>query len=322
MTHITHAGQFLRALARGAGADLETLQNETRQDLGYATAVNLLAAESFRLAARARLADARRGALGKFLKKTHLNPPLTQDIAIDRINGALSSDRVETHRSDLTLFMLLTRGAMTEQAVDELVTRAERTVTEDDLREVYPPQTYPRRTEPAGSGPWDVSDLSNPREGRADFGALLVPRSPAPEFREFRFTREGDRHAAVLVSFDNAVLRLEAFSAPFGPLWPAARAELVAHGLSETTVEREGPFGVELLFEPPAGGEDDYRLWRVLGFDGPGWMLRGLISASGDLGPKLTRVLEGVFGETVVVPPENALLSGVVLPLDLTRASE
>jgi hypothetical protein len=51
-------------------------------------------------------------------------------------------------------------------------------------------------------------------------------------------------------------------------------------------------------------------------------MLRGLISASGDLGPKLTRVLEGVFGETVVVPPENALLSGVVLPLDLTRASE
>jgi hypothetical protein len=298
-------------------SELVSARDDLHADDRAVVMLPALAAESFRMAVHARFGVAYRGSIGTFAAGVRLDPPIDQIEAIERIEAALGAERIEHGELDITLFALMARDAMSASAVDEILVRAERTIAED-RNEVYPPQGYPARTEPARSGPWDISDLPGPRQGWTDFGTLLVPCPTAPEFVEFRVDGdEPDRYVTVVVDFGEAGLRLDAYSAPFGPLWPEVRAELAAKGGEEVA----GPCGTEVQFPSLGADHDSVTLARMLGHDGPGWLLRGAILTHSTPSPDVIHALEDVFRETVVAPPGIALLPRTALPIDVLRAA-
>lgn len=153
------------------------------------------------------------------------------------------------------------------------------------------------------SGPWDVGELDDPQAGRVDLGSLLLRVPPGLELR--LMDREGDI-VAVEIHASRSVLELNAFAAPPGGLWRSLRGEL-ARAVARrggTSRERAG-IGIELWTQTVDHGalpdEDGIRHMRFLGVDGPGWLLRGVLSWYRNPIEAEITVLEEILRNAVVV---------------------
>jgi Protein of unknown function (DUF3710) len=163
---------------------------------------------------------------------------------------------------------------------------------------------------PRPDGPWDVTEVGSPGEGRVDLGGLFVP---GVEGMELRVEVAGDSIVAATVVLQNSAIQLQAFAAPRSEgIWGEVRAE-IASGITQqggVIDEVEGPLGWELRAQVPVqlpDGTNGVQLVRFVGVDGPRWFLRGVISGQGAVQPETAGVLEQIFRDTVVVRGESPM---------------
>lgn len=163
---------------------------------------------------------------------------------------------------------------------------------------------------PRPDGPWDISELEKPQEGRVDLGGLLIP---GVEGMELRVEVAGDAIVAATLVLGNSAIQLQAFAAPKSEgIWGEVREE-IATGITQQgglVEEEEGPLGWHLRAQVPVqlpDGTQGVQLVRFVGCDGPRWFLRGVISGQAAVQPEVAGVLEQVFQQTVVVRGETPM---------------
>ncbi|MFJ5679175.1 DUF3710 domain-containing protein [Streptomyces sp. NPDC093097] len=163
---------------------------------------------------------------------------------------------------------------------------------------------------PRPDGPWDVSEVKEPGEGRVDLGGLFVP---GIEGMELRVEVAGDAIVAATIVLQDSAVQLQAFAAPRSEgIWGEVREE-IATGITQqggVIDEVEGPLGWELRAQVPVqlpDGTNGVQVVRFVGVDGPRWFLRGVISGQGAVQPQAAGVLEHIFQDTVVVRGEGPM---------------
>ncbi|NEE52050.1 DUF3710 domain-containing protein, partial [Streptomyces sp. SID8455] len=76
---------------------------------------------------------------------------------------------------------------------------------------------------PRPDGPWDLSEVSQPGEGRVDLGGIFVP---GVEGMELRVEVAGDAIVAATVVLRDSAVQLQAFAAPKRQgIWGEVREE-------------------------------------------------------------------------------------------------
>ncbi|GAA0481332.1 DUF3710 domain-containing protein [Streptomyces sp. NPDC046215] len=164
--------------------------------------------------------------------------------------------------------------------------------------------------EPRPDGPWDISEVREPGEGRVDLGGLFVP---GVEGMELRVEVAGDAIVAATIVLRDSAVQLQAFAAPKREgIWGEVRDE-IASGITQqggVVDEVEGPLGWELRAQVPVAlpdGAQGVQLVRFIGCDGPRWFLRGVISGQGAVQPQTAGLLEQIFQDTVVVRGDSPM---------------
>lgn len=149
-------------------------------------------------------------------------------------------------------------------------------------------------------GPWDSTEKSGTEEqGYIDLGSLLVRGEEGLALQLPADNEEGDIGSVMLVADDSA-LELRAFAATrSGGLWDEVRADILEEvaRLGGECAEAEGPFGAELQVTMPAtmpDGETGVQPSRIIGVEGPRWMLRATL-----------------LGEAALFPEEHALMAAL-----------
>ncbi|MFI8073102.1 DUF3710 domain-containing protein [Streptomyces sp. NPDC086033] len=134
-------------------------------------------------------------------------------------------------------------------------------------------------------GPWDERDDRRPLGGElVDLGGLLVPTEPGLKI-ELMSSREDGSLAGVTLIRGRTAIQLQAFRALGDTSWATVREDLARtmRGRGGSAEERVGPAGPELQavvrIQGPPG--KDRQTARVLGHDGPGWILRGFVTGVG-----------------------------------------
>jgi hypothetical protein len=182
---------------------------------------------------------------------------------------------------------------------------------------------------PAAGGPWDIAD-DYPEAERIDCGSLLVP---VREGFEVQINVAGEQEAWVAIVQGESGMQLQAFAAPrSGGLWDDVRHEIMAN-IAESggsCQELPGPAGVELTGRVPVGEENGRsqrpQPVRFLGFDGPRWFLRGVVSGPAATDPAVGAPFYDLFAGVVVVrgdypaPPRELL--EIRLPDEARQALE
>jgi hypothetical protein len=187
--------------------------------------------------------------------------------------------------------------AGTDAAADEELQEQ----TDDEAKRVKLPPA------PRPDGPWDLSEVTDPGEGRVDLGGMFVP---GVEGMELRVEVAGDSIVAATVVLRDSAIQLQGFAAPKREgIWEEIREE-IASGITQqggVIDEVEGPLGWELRAQVPVqlpDGKHGVQMVRFVGVDGPRWFLRGVISGQGAVQPEQAGLLEQIFRDTVLVRGE------------------
>jgi hypothetical protein len=180
----------------------------------------------------------------------------------------------------------------------------------------------------AGTGPFDVDDVKGDGVTRVDLGSLLLVPEAGRELRLQVDERTQEVAAVVLAGADGA-LELRAFSAPRnGDLWSDVRPQLAADMARRggTATEREGRFGTELVCQlsvTTPDGRAAQQPSRIIGINGPRWMLRATLLGRPALNPEAASEWEDTLASVVVRRGEHAMPVGdplpVVLPSDARK---
>ena len=158
-------------------------------------------------------------------------------------------------------------------------------------------------------GPFDVSEVDPAileAEDRIDLGALVITGLPGMELRLQVDEQSGDVQAILLVLEDSA-LELRAFAAPrTSGIWSEVRREIAAEAtrMGGTATESEGSFGTELVLVVPVQdpeGQIFSQTSRVIGVDGPRWLLRATVLGRAAVEPEAAPPMEEALRSVVVV---------------------
>jgi len=186
------------------------------------------------------------------------------------------------------------------------------------------PSTVGRRAE----GPWDVSEVDDPSDGRVSLGALWIPGRTGLELRVEADPATNVVIAVVLVMGTSA-LQVQPFAAPRSEgIWTDVRTEIKAGITKEggTADEVEGPFGPELRTNLQVKGPDgrsESQRGRFIGVDGPRWFLRGVLTGDAVVSDEAAAELLEVFRDVVVVRGADAMAPRDPIPLRLpTQVTE
>lgn len=173
-------------------------------------------------------------------------------------------------------------------------------------------------------GPYDAADVdpSEPGSHRVDLGSLLVPPVEGVEL-QLRADQASGTVTGVLLAGPDAAVELQVFAAPkSGGLWADVRREIggEATRLGGTVDERDGAYGSELLVRVPVRTQDGRagsRLSRVVGFEGPRWLLRAtFLGAAAEMADP-DGALERAVRDVVVVRGSGPMSPREQLPLRL-----
>ncbi|NMN00403.1 hypothetical protein G1C96_0982 [Bifidobacterium sp. DSM 109958] len=167
------------------------------------------------------------------------------------------------------------------------------------------------------TGPWDVDDEDVPDyDEYLDIGSLMLPMLPM-QFENAALRLKGDRATGAvlgaIITVGNSTLELEAYAAPktMG-LWDDVRADL--RDANQEATEVDGTFGKELLL--PVHLKGGTVLTRIVGVDGPRWMLRGIFAGkAAEDGEEQKKVLDEYFTKVVVVRGEEPLAPRDMIPM-------
>ena len=144
---------------------------------------------------------------------------------------------------------------------------------------------------------------------------------------------QGTIGSIVLVT-EKSGLELRAFAdARSGGLWDAVRSDLEeeAERLDGEADQVDGPFGTELHVKVPVttpDGEEGFQPTRIIGIEGPRWMLRATFLGQEALEPGDDSLLMKALHDVVVVrgdeprAPRDALLISIEEDLDPVTDSD
>lgn len=179
----------------------------------------------------------------------------------------------------------------------------------------------------SAGGPWDVDEATDLETvPRIDLGALLVAPLGDRELR-VQVDEKSGAVRAVLLANDAGALELRAFAAPRnGDLWGEVRPQIAADTSRRggTATEREGRFGTELVCEvrmTRADGVAGTQTSRVIGVNGPRWMLRATFLGDPARQPDAAAEWEDAIGQVVVRRGNHAMPVGEQLPLTLPEGA-
>ncbi|OXM99502.1 DUF3710 domain-containing protein [Bifidobacterium vansinderenii] len=163
-------------------------------------------------------------------------------------------------------------------------------------------------------GPWDVDDENIPDyDDYLDIGSLYLPFLQGIELR-LKGNRQTNQILGATITWGDSSLELEAFAAPksFG-LWDDVRSDLM--DANRGAEEQEGTFGTELILPVKVGKK--ILKTRIVGVDGPRWMLRGVFSgpAATDEGSEEKKTLDKYFSDVVVERGEEPLAPRDLIPM-------
>jgi hypothetical protein len=159
------------------------------------------------------------------------------------------------------------------------------------------------------AGPFDSSEVDPSEleaEDRIDLGALVITGMPGMELRLQVDEQSGDVQAILLVLEDSA-LELRAFAAPkTSGIWSEVRREIAAEAtrMGGTASETDGPFGTELVLVVPVEDPDGQifsQTSRVIGVDGPRWLLRATVLGRAAVEPDAAPPMEQSLRNVIVV---------------------
>lgn len=172
------------------------------------------------------------------------------------------------------------------------------------------------------SGPYDASAVPPGVVNRVDLGAIQVAG-----FTDMQLHFETDpsktTFVSVVAAYRDAALRLQALASPrSGGLWDDMRPQIAASISSAggDVEEVQGVFGTELHGVVPAVTPDGQQVRqpvRLVGVEGPRWMLHGVFMGSAPMDEQMAELFEDVFSQVVVVRGSQPMAPGEVLPLIL-----
>ncbi|WP_158840095.1 DUF3710 domain-containing protein [Saccharothrix deserti] len=170
--------------------------------------------------------------------------------------------------------------------------------------------------ESAEDGPFDESQAPNDGLNRLDLGSI---RLPVPEGAQLQVEMDpaGSVRAVHLLTTVGQ-LTVSAFAAPKSDrLWPEVSGEMIAQFKSDgfRIIRENGDWGEEILAR-----NNEVHL-RVVGVDGPRWMLRGIAAApTEEQSVRATDALYALMRDTIVVRGEQAMPVRTPLPIELPEA--
>jgi uncharacterized protein DUF3710 len=165
-------------------------------------------------------------------------------------------------------------------------------------------------------GPYDSEDLPEDDAERVDLGSLLIAAEPNRELRLQVDEASGVVQSVVIAGPDGA-LELRAFAAPRnGDLWSEARPQIAAEVAQSggTATERQGPWGPELICEVRQRGGGS-QVSRVVGINGPRWMLRCSLLGAAASRPDDAKEWEDSIRRVAVHRGAHAMPVGEGLPV-------
>jgi hypothetical protein len=172
------------------------------------------------------------------------------------------------------------------------------------------------------TGPWDSESLPGDEVDRVDLGSLRVAPRDGAELRLQVDENTGEVQSVMLASEDGA-MELRAFAAPRnGELWEEVRPQIAADvsGHGGTATEREGRWGTELVCQMQVvlpDGNQALQPSRIIGVNGPRWLLRATFLGQPAVEPELTAEWGEALASVVVHRGSHAMPVGDALPLTL-----
>ena len=188
----------------------------------------------------------------------------------------------------------------------------------DDAGEVIP------------TGPYDVNDLDKAEleaEDRIDLGGLVITGIPGMELR-LQVDEQTNEVQAVLLVVSDSALELRAFAAPkTAGIWSEVRREIAAEAtrMGGTATEGTGPFGPELTLVVPVqdpGGQMYSQTSRVIGVDGPRWLLRATVLGRAAVEPDAAEPMIDTLRNVIVVRGNEPMAVRESLPLRLPEGAQ
>jgi hypothetical protein len=198
---------------------------------------------------------------------------------------------------------------------DPETTATEAVVEEEDIR---------------AEGPFDSTELDQElleAEDRIDLGALVITGLPGMELR-LQVDEQSGQVQAVLLVLEDSALELRAFAAPKkSGIWSEVRREIAAEAsrMGGTATETEGPFGTELVLVVPVEdpeGQIFSQTSRVIGVDGPRWLLRATLLGRAAVEPDAAPPMEQALRNVVVVRGSEPMAVREPLPLRLPPGAQ
>ena len=208
-----------------------------------------------------------------------------------------------------------------DDAVDQLEERDDE-ASDDDLDELA--AARPR-------GPWDRAETDADSDGPdfVDLGGLIVRGRPGLELR-LQVDEQAQEVSSVLLAGPDSGVELRAFAAPrYDGIWDDVRQDIAAEAAKRggTATERDGEFGVELTLVVPIqtpDGKQATQTSRIVGVDGPRWLLRGTFLGKSATQPDPDGVVESAFRDVIVVRGSAPMAPRDLIPMTVpqTQATE
>jgi hypothetical protein len=170
-------------------------------------------------------------------------------------------------------------------------------------------------------GPWDADDVADDGIDRVDLGSLrgLRPRAPSSASRSTsRPATCSPRCSPVTRSHRAAGLRGTPGRRPLERGPTPDRGRRLQHG--GTATEREGRWGIELVCQMQVvmpDGTQAMQPSRIVGVNGPRWLLRATFLGLPAVQPDDAEVWEDALAAVVVHRGSHAMPVGDALPLTL-----
>lgn len=172
------------------------------------------------------------------------------------------------------------------------------------------------------SGPLDATQIDLEAGTHIDLGSLLVRPIEGSEVRMQVDEQSGDVLSVLLIG-EQAALEMRAFAAPTGEdIWEDIRRQIAAEVARQggTADHRDGPFGTELFVQQPITTEDGQQAIqpsRVIGCQGPRWLLRATLLGAPAMDPEQAARWETAIRQIGVRRGSEAMAPGEALPLSL-----
>lgn len=202
--------------------------------------------------------------------------------------------------------------------------RKSATETAEAVGDETQPVTTEEATGTRPAGPYDADELPDDQAAveRVDLGSIQVAGAPGRELR-LQVDEKSGVVQSVLLAGEEGALELRAFAAPRnGDLWSEVRPQLAADVARRggTSTEREGRWGTELVCQLTVtlpDGQTGTQVSRIIGVNGPRWLLRATLLGKPAVDGTLAASWEQSINDVVVSRGTGAMPVGEALPLTL-----